>query len=377
MGLLSSLKSKLIGSIKNDLNSALAGQRNLFNANIADALDDLLKSATGISTSNIPSEITSLQQTMAESASQVRKAEMKLGAEAYSTPLLQVEPLQFPTDPNSAFINNWIVFRTLEQEGFDVGAGQKRKNYEIRLYLPKINDNISMTYKSEEVGIMGATAGQVMNSDGVWDGIKTAGAGVLQAGTEKWKEVKDKMSNIRPYQSGIVQNPVKFQLFEGVGFRTHSYSFELHPYNHEDSLAIQQIIYALKHSALPTVSLKSPRMFILPAMWDIDIAGDVRNNMEKPLPSAITKVDVDYSGGHDMNFVYSRAGEKITDVHPNGVVLSVDFTELITMDADRYDKNVSVNRTKGIGSVHEELEGQEGQIKDSPQATDGSGDPPG
>ena len=151
----------------------------------------------------------------------------------------------------------------------------------------------------------------------------------------------------------------------------------MHPYNYADSMAIQQIIYALKKSALPTVSTVSPRLFIMPAMWDIDIAGDIAKNMEKPLPSAITKVDVDYSGGHDMNFVYSRSGKNVTDAHPNGVVLSVDFTELITMDSDRYQKNVSVHRSEGISSVGTELMGQEGQIQieqTSDQPTDGSQD---
>ena len=375
MGLLKSLKSKLIGSIKTDLNSALAGQRNLFNANIADALDDLLKSATGISTSNIPSEITSHQQSMAEDAAQRRKGEVKSIDYGKSTPLPQVEPIQFPTDQNSSFVSNWIVFRTLEQEGTQVGS-QTRDNYEIRLFLPKIQDNISVTYKNEDIGLAGAVGQGMMDME--WGNITDTLGGMIEEGWRSTKqEVLDKVSQLRPFGTGVVQNPVKFQLFENVGFRTHSYQFDMHPYNYADSMAIQQIIYALKKSALPTVSTVSPRLFIMPAMWDIDIAGDIAKNMEKPLPSAITKVDVDYSGGHDMNFVYSRSGKNVTDAHPNGVVLSVDFTELITMDSDRYQKNVSVHRSEGISSVGTELMGQEGQIQieqTSDQPTDGSQD---
>ena len=48
MNFFKSLKAKLLGSIKEDLNSALGGQRASFNSKISGALDDLIAMKTGI-----------------------------------------------------------------------------------------------------------------------------------------------------------------------------------------------------------------------------------------------------------------------------------------------------------------------------------------
>ena len=52
------LKAAILGSIKEDLNSALGGKQALFNSKIAGALDDLIAMKTGINISNIPDKIT-------------------------------------------------------------------------------------------------------------------------------------------------------------------------------------------------------------------------------------------------------------------------------------------------------------------------------
>ena len=65
-GLFKSFKNQLMGSVKADLNSALEGQRNMFNANISDALDDLFAAKFGVNISNVPSSITSHADKMKE-----------------------------------------------------------------------------------------------------------------------------------------------------------------------------------------------------------------------------------------------------------------------------------------------------------------------
>ena len=57
MSFFKNLKSKLLGSIKEDLNSALGGKRISFNSKIEGALDDLIAMKTGINISNVPSKI--------------------------------------------------------------------------------------------------------------------------------------------------------------------------------------------------------------------------------------------------------------------------------------------------------------------------------
>ena len=60
MNFFKKLKSRLLGSVKEDLNSALGGARNDFNAKIESAVMDLIALKTGIRVSNIPEKISEL-----------------------------------------------------------------------------------------------------------------------------------------------------------------------------------------------------------------------------------------------------------------------------------------------------------------------------
>ena len=111
MNFFKSLKSKLLGSVKEDLNSALGGQRASFNSKISGALDDLIAMKTGIQLSNIPSKITEEALLMAEGRAAAEKAIGQSNAQIRAS----VKPsersiLRFPTDDNR-FVDNWIIFR--------------------------------------------------------------------------------------------------------------------------------------------------------------------------------------------------------------------------------------------------------------------------
>ncbi len=320
-GLFKSFKSQLMGSVKADLNSALEGQRNLFNANISNALDDLFAAKFGVNISNVPKDISSHASQMAERKAAQRKLDGKFTSseEIAKTPPKNTV-LQFPTDVNSSFVNNWIIFSTMDQIGV---KNHNDKKYEIRLPLPKLQDDIDVAYKMGEIGIGGAVAEELSQLDwtnwggALWDGLK-------EGISEVYKDAADKVRPIRPIVMGEVQNPVKFQLFENVGFRNHTYTFELHPYNVTDSKQISEMIFALKMMALPTVGVpdedgsSSPRRFQIPASWDIDYFGPIEKQLEKPLPCGLTKVSVDYSGGHDVGFLNAtsaQAAKQIEETH--------------------------------------------------------------
>ena len=385
-GLFKSFKSQLMGSVKADLNSALEGQRNLFNANISNALDDLFAAKFGVNISNVPKDISSHASQMSERKAAQRKLDGKFTSseEIGSTPKGKTI-LQFPTDVNSSFVNNWIIFSTMDQIG---KKNHNDKKYEIRLPLPKLQDDIDVAYKVGDIGLGGAVAEDLTQADWtewgseLWDAL---GTGVDEALTKMGDEIRP----IRPIVMGEVQNPVKFQLFENVGFRNHTYTFELHPYNVTDSKQISEMIFALKMMALPTVGtpdeggFSNPRRFQIPASWEIDYFGPIENQLEKPLPCGLTKVSVDYSGGHDVGFLSAtsaQAAKQIEETHsveifgemedvvhtkdiprvdgvvyPNGITLTLEFSELITMDALRYQKYVSTKRTNTFSTGYGDL----------------------
>ena len=96
-----------MGSVKADLNSALEGQRNMFNANISDALDDLFAAKFGVNISNVPSSITSHADKMKERNAVNRKLQM--GAVDTGVNPEKITRIQFPTDQEQSFVNNFLI----------------------------------------------------------------------------------------------------------------------------------------------------------------------------------------------------------------------------------------------------------------------------
>ena len=122
MNFFKSLKAKLLGSIKEDLNSALGGQRASFNSKISGALDDLIAMKTGIKLSNIPSKITEEALLNAEGRAKLEKAIREDKIEGITSAIKppRREILRFPTEDNR-FVDNWIIFRTIAKQYQNTG----------------------------------------------------------------------------------------------------------------------------------------------------------------------------------------------------------------------------------------------------------------
>ena len=115
MSFFKNLKSKLLGSIKEDLNSALGGKRISFNSKIEGALDDLIAMKTGINISNVPQNISEEALLSAEDRKAAEKdLENAAARKGRSTPKNH-NILKFPTEDNR-FVDNWIIFRTVPRD---------------------------------------------------------------------------------------------------------------------------------------------------------------------------------------------------------------------------------------------------------------------
>ena len=174
----------------------------MFNSKISGALDDLIAMKTGIQISNIPTKITEEATQAAEFRKKMAKeaqegGEDDTGSSMYSPPRSE-QTLRFPTD-DQRFVDNWLVFRTLDRRidaphitgtvkdgekdgasfinyrmasaGFvkpnDMVAQRTAKKtfkeysghrwnegYTIALYFPNsVKDVISVEYETKEVGI--------------------------------------------------------------------------------------------------------------------------------------------------------------------------------------------------------------------------------
>ena len=407
------LKDSILGSIKEDLNSALGGKQALFNSKISGALDDLIAMKTGINISNIPSKITE----EAALAGERRRLLVKNPQEAVTSEGAYIQPskremLRFPTS-NDRFVDNWIVFRTKKRTipadymrgstyNMDISEAKKhgiklqdnptvdektgleshqysasQQDCSICLFFPNnVKDTISVDYETKEVGLGESTLNEALTPG---DG---GGLGAMDAFQEGAQGFQEAIKSATAQQTGIANANPKFLNFGGVQMREHTYTFALNPYNEADAKEIIQIIHWFKLMSLPMSSNKNPRISIMPAEWEIDFMGPILGHIEHPQNCYLSTVDVDYSGGKDMSFIESanyhteeerkaaakakqeaeRAGVELDDSatesvkhYPNGINLTLTFKETLNIDRLRYIGNVAASARGANQDTTDEL----------------------
>ena len=397
MNFFKSLKAKLLGSIKEDLNSALGGQRASFNSKISGALDDLIAMKTGIKLSNIPSKISEEALLMAEGRAAAEKAGNGINAQIMaSVKPKDREILRFPTDDNR-FVDNWIIFRTIKKPYSGLAAGTKTKGVgnsseyglslekdgdreynvadecTIMLYFPNnVKDVINVDYEVKDIGLgdIALNDPKSMFDLGVLKGVKDEVLGKL----------RESLVSFEQLQSGVVTGNPKFNTFQGVGFRNHSYSFSLNPYNVTDANEITKIIHWFKLMMLPMSMSDNRRQMLMPAEWSIDFKGPILGHIEHPQNCFLTSCDVDYSGGKDMSFIEADAnqdesndGFRLSDNlslqhYPNGINLNLTFQEILNIDRIRYIDRVAASARGAKQDVTKELKDFETQLSADIQA---------
>ena len=380
---------------------------------------------TGIQISNIPTKITEQSALEAEARRERASRSFDLnmgdmitgkivdGNVAFSPPENR-GILKFPTDDNR-YVDNWMILRTVKREiesahvlgeggdGAILGATNSYNLDEMRnfgfgfneengkawntqctiaLYFPNgVKDTVSVEYEQQDVGL-GDTI--LNNIFGVTEG-QTAGffEQADEAGREAFRAVANKMVSVKAMQEGVAANNPKFSNFGGVTLRDHTYTFNLNPYNVNDSRAITKIIEKLKMYSLPAMSAKNSRLKILPSEWSIDFQGPILGHIEHPQNCYLATVDVDYSGGKDMSFIekttahmnplsfehggeYDTKGNPIDDKYynedgtvkdefykgamegeiehfPNGITLTLTFKEILQLNRQRYMERVAAS----------------------------------
>ena len=354
MGIFKKSKKSLknhIGSVSGDLNSAFSKLKskfgsvgnfsNSFDQRISDGLSDLLTGATGIRTSNIPeisNEVLASKQKNREARAKVLNDAM--GGRASDTPSKGVK-LQFPESFNtengdgSYGLTNYIHFRSLPLRNGKRGAVGDREDtlYDIFLYVPEeMTDGTELTYKAGEKSILESMIAKLF----------TLGEGTDQnVMGQVGQSVKEAvLGDVGKAAAGKVINPMKFQLFEGVEFRSFTYTFILYPKNSKDSEIIREIAYAFKYSSLPA---SKDRLYSFPNEFAIRYHGPIKKWMDFPMTSVLTKVETNQS---------TAGSARMVDGAPVATELSLTFQEVVTLDRGKYEKRVAAH-TNQTGSNRE------------------------
>ena len=362
MGLFKKSKSALkgyVGSVKGDANAIKSGLKsklgskgaisNTFDQRISDGLDDLLTGATGIRTSKIPEvsaeRLKTLEKNREARASVLNNA--TTGRKASDSPpvaLTMKYPSVFP-DENGKGENmqNYIHFRSLERKN----AGANEEVFDIFLYVPEANtDTLAVEYEEDSKGILESLIAKFM--------------GRGQGGTDQGIEAQLKQGAVDALGGGIgkaatgkVANPMKFQLFKGPTTRTFSYAFTLYPENAKDSKTIRAICYAFKKSALPgTVPGSGGRVYTFPNEWAIRYHGPMKDWIDYPMASVLTEVVV----------TQEEAGARMVDGAPAAVGLTLNFSEVLTLDREKYDSRVAAQTN--VGTLSRETSQETGSVPD-------------
>ena len=363
-------------SVRGDLNSVTSklfgvkGSRgNKFDQRISDAFSDLLGGVLGVRTSNIPDIGGEVNQ-----AKQAAREARQKAVQSYDERTARDAPAgsQVLTFPKSYFnekgegkaaFPNSIHFRSLKRKKFDaseggIGEGQESGGdasdfhgdrgawgsvdprvepiYDIFLYLPhQLGDAIKATYEAAEAGMMETMFAKLFSFGETDDAVKeNVGGNNMDAG-ELLQVLKDKLPGGKIVQqaTGALVNPMKFQAFTGVDFRSYSYKFTLKPSSPEEAFEIKKIIAAFKLSSLPGVAGENGRIWTQPNEWAIKFRGPIQNWIDFPLTVACTGVEVDYSAG--------GAYTLMEDGSPSAYELTVSFQESTQMSRQKYMSQVS------------------------------------
>ena len=334
-----------IGSVAGDLNSAFSKLKskfgsagnfsNSFDQRISDGLSDLLTGATGIRTSNIPeisNEVLAMKQTNREARAKVLngdgQSERATGTPGKKRKLTFPKNFETENGDGTLGLSNYIHFRSLAiRNGFKGSFGDRKDTlYDIFLYVPEeMTDGTEVTYKAGEKTLLDSMIAKLF----------TLGEGTDQnVGGQIGRTVKEAvLGDIGKAAAGRVINPMKFQLFEGVEFRTFQYTFVLYPQTPDDSKMIREITHAFKRASLPDIVPGSGnRTYSFPNEWAIRYHGLIKKWMDFPMTSVLTKVETNQS---------TAGSARMIDGAPVAVEISLSFQEVMTLDRQKYDKRVS------------------------------------
>jgi len=177
---------------------------------------------------------------------------------------------------------------------------------------------------------------------------------------------EDKMAAAAASQFGVARNPHKVVLFDSVGFRTHSFSYQFTPKNRRESETLNQIIKLFKYHASPgmnptkTIDMSGVNKMLTDlgatdpklggAKQNIELSGGkhffsypefwrIKFHHPKFLfaigESVLKSVDVNYHGGGSIS--YARDTADATPA-PTQVNLNLSFMETDIITKENIDR---------------------------------------
>jgi len=220
----------------------------------------------------------------------------------------------------------------------------------ISLYMPpSVQVSYEVKYADQEIGtlaMLGSAAIEAFkNANGNMKAKLTAvknklGTGATEGVTNLLNASLDTLAPgakaLQQINSGKVITPRMEMMFEGVGRRSFSYTFNFIPKSADEAKTIQEIIYTFKENMMPSYSNASTRREMnIPNTFDITYMyqNQVNGFINKISTCFLQKVDVQYGG--DRFTAYDPIPGKFGGgPPPQKSQITLDFVEMETLSKD-------------------------------------------
>jgi hypothetical protein len=212
--------------------------------------------------------------------------------------------------------------------------------FDIFLYLPHdLGDGIKVTYESAEGGMVDTFFARLFTGgDGTTDDLM-GNRGFDMSEVMKMFQGMLPGGAIIQRAAGAISNPMKFQSFTGLEFRSYTYKFTLKPSSTLEAQTIRHIIHAFKVSMLPGTAGNNDRIWTMPNEWLIKFQGPIKRWIDFPLTVALESCDVNYAAGGGYALM--------EDGSPQAIELTLTFKETTQMSRQKYERQVSAYSAAG------------------------------
>ena len=220
----------------------------------------------------------------------------------------------------------------------------------IALYMPpNVQVDYQVKYADQEIGVLAMAGAAIINElqtnnsfetklSNVFDTVAGAGREGAIAGISKVLDTAATgAAALIQMQSGTVITPRMEMMFEGVGRRSFSYTFNFIPKSKQEALVIEEIIKHFKFYAMPAYSNKQTRREMdIPGTFDIEYMYKGKRNsfLNKIHTCFLTKVGVQYGG--DRYTAYEDIPDR--GPPPQKSSLSLEFTELELLSQEHIEQ---------------------------------------
>ena len=271
------------------------------------------------------------------------------------------DPLKFPLEDHETELRHNITFRPFRYSRAHRKAAPKRITVEeITLPIPSaIGTGYGINWSTTDLGMIGKRVAD--NTEPAIAAIKQAAAGGATGFVDRiFKSVTDAVSagfadksgtqvagelvgatagrlalkaGISSLDSlsvgfGLAINPHIAMLFQGVGLRTHSFSYNFIARSWEESLALESIIKRIKVAMHPYYWQGSEDILNYPFMWGIEFSKEIKPHLFAFNTCVLQNFNVSYNGqGFPIFFEASN--------QPVNVTFEMSFTETEILTQDR------------------------------------------